>query len=87
MEILSNDIQEEIKTSLRDLYSEAMEQAQRDFGITKEYLTFNEVMKYLSVSRNTLTLWIEKGLAVIQIEGKKYIAKSDLRTFMDKHKQ
>ena len=51
-----------------------------------EYMTIGLACKYIDVSRNTLSKYIaDYGLPVMQIEGVKRIAKSDIDSFMLSH--
>ncbi|MEQ7217186.1 helix-turn-helix domain-containing protein [Vagococcus fluvialis] len=51
-----------------------------------EYMTIGLACKYIDVSRNTLSKYIDDyGLPVMQIEGIKRIAKSDIDSFMLSH--
>ena len=76
----------EFGKSLQVIYSEAVEQARRDMAISKEYLTFPEAMTMFDVSRSTLNAWIFKGLDMYQLEGKRYVRRSEVETWISKHK-
>jgi len=83
--ILSDEFKTDLFTGIKAVYSEAMEQARRDFAITKELMTPQEVQAYVSISNGTLTKWIEKGLPIYQIDQKRYIKKSELHDFILQH--
>lgn len=86
-ELMSAEIKEKFQEELRDVYRSAMEQAQRDFAVTKEFLTIRQSAQYLDCSSQTIDKWIKKhSLPVIKIDGKKYLAKKDIFEFMNKHK-
>lgn len=72
--------------SLQVIYSEAVEQARRDMAISKEYLTFPEAMAMFDISRATLNAWTGKGLSMYQIEGKRYVRRSEVENWINKHK-
>lgn len=85
---LPKEFEAEIKKALQAVYLEAMEQARRDATITKDYLSYNEVIKVtLDVSRGTLDKWITLGLPVYAIDGKKYFKRQDLYNFIERYKQ
>ncbi|NLM18431.1 MAG: helix-turn-helix domain-containing protein [Clostridiaceae bacterium] len=83
--ILSDSFKTDFTNSVKNLYLEALEQARRDMSITKEYLTVQETMKYMEISRNTLNKWLLEGLNIYRIDNKQYIKKSDLHNFIDQH--
>lgn len=76
-----------IKIELREYAKEVLTQANRDFGISRDYLTLNEVCKEFSVSKNTVMQnWHEtKGLPIVRIDNKLYISKISLYDFMSKY--
>lgn len=82
---LPPEFSEELNKSIRNIYSEAIKEAQRNAGINKEYLTIEEAMKLMGISRNTLTTWLENGLPKYKIDRKQYIKKSELYKFIDRH--
>lgn len=82
---LSEEVSEAINKSIRTMYNEAIQQAQRDIGVNKEYLTIGEVIKLMGISRNTLTTWLENGLSKYKIDRKQYIKRSELYKFIDRH--
>lgn len=53
---------------------------------TKRYFRKKEFCKEMGISNNTLSLWIRKGLPVIQIEGISMIDMDDAVSFLNKHK-
>ena len=87
MEMLSNELKAELKGELREFAKEILDQAYRDFGISRDYLTIPELCKYLNVSKNTVSKWEEeKGLKIIKLDNKHYVSKEDLYEFMSRHK-
>ena len=86
-ELMSPEIKEQFQEELRNVYRSAMEQAQRDFAITKEFLTIKQSSEYLNCSSQTIDKWIKQySLPVIKIDSKKYLSKTDIFEFMNKHK-
>lgn len=84
---LDDNFLEELTTNIRSLYQETIEVARRDAGISKDYLSIPEAMKYIGVSRNTLTNnFINKGLSTYTIEGKTWVKKSEINEFIASHK-
>lgn len=84
---LDDNFLEELTANIRSLYQETIEVARRDAGISKDYLSIPEAMKYIGVSRNTLTNnFISKGLNTYTIEGKTWVKKSELNEFIASHK-
>lgn len=78
----------ELHESLKLLYRDAMEQARHESVLGKNFLTPSEVVSsYLNITRPTLNNWIAKGLPIYEIEGKKFIKRDELDTFIIKHKK
>ena len=76
-----------LQDELKDLYVSTMEEAKRDFGYMKEYLTNKEACEYVSVSNNTFsTHYIGNGLSIYKIGNKQYVKKSELNNFISQHK-
>lgn len=83
---LPDEFKEELQRSLEEVYKASIENARRDVGIIREYLSIAEVCKMLGISRNTLTSnYIECGLASYKIGNKIYIKKKELEQFINKH--
>ncbi len=83
--IFSEALLTELHDTVKGVYIEALEQARRDSAITKEFLTFEEAADYINASKATLTKWLEYGLNVYQIGNKRYIKKSELHEFIERH--
>lgn len=84
---LDDNFLDELTSNIRTLYRETIEVARRDAGISKEYLTIPEALKYIDVSRNTFTNnFIDKGLPTYQIEGKAYVKKSEINNYIESHR-
>lgn len=82
----SEEMQDAINNSIKSIYFEAMEEAKRDAGLNKEFLTIHEVMERYSLSRNTLTNnFIERGLPIYKINNKQYIKRSEMNQFIEQH--
>ena len=82
---LPPSFEEQLQESLKEMYSASIEQARRDYSMSKEILSIHEVMKWTSSSRNTVMLWGKMGLPISKIEGKYFIRKSHLLKFIDDH--
>lgn len=81
------EFNDRLKEELKDVYVSAMEEAKRDFGYMKEYLTIREACEYVSVSNNTFTThYIGNELPVYKIGNKQYIRKSELNQFISQHR-
>ena len=77
----------QLQNELKDIYVATMEEAKRDFGYMKEYLTIKEACEYATVSNNTFTTnFIGAGLPVYKIGNKQYVKKSELNNFISQHK-
>lgn len=87
---LSNVIKNAFENFFREAtlkgYQQGFEQAQRDANINKEYLSFGQATEFVSISRNTLSKWIELGLPTYVIDGKKIIRRSELKQFIEEHR-
>ena len=83
---IPEEFYKEFGKSLQVVYNEAIEQARRDMAIVKEYLSVPEAMSLFDVSRATLNAWIEQGLNLYQISGKRYVRKSEVEDWINKHK-
>ncbi|MDO4775426.1 MAG: helix-turn-helix domain-containing protein [Aerococcaceae bacterium] len=82
---LPKSFNEEFIATIRKCYTEAFEQARRDFLISKEFLTFPELLRYADITRNTANNWIMAGLPKYQIDGKMYVKKSEVISFIEAH--
>lgn len=84
---LPAEFYKELHEQAKKVFMNALSEARRDAGITKEYLTPQECMNMLGVSNNTFTNnFIEAGLPIYKIEQKRYIKKSELYSFIQSHK-
>ena len=84
---LDENMIQTLTEAINTLYQQTLEQARRDAGISKEYLTIPQALKFIDVSRNTLTNnFIAKGLPTYVIEGKTYLKKSEINEFIASHK-
>ena len=88
--VLSNIIKSAFENFFREAtlkgYQQGFEQAQRDANINKEYLSFGQATEFVSISRNTMSKWIDLGLPTYVIDGKKIIKRSELQQFIENHK-
>jgi len=83
---LPPEFKETLEQSIKEAYDEAIEQARRDVGVIREYLSVKEVCKLMNISRNTLTdNYFAKGLEKYKIGNKIFIKKSELNEFISKH--
>lgn len=87
MEMLSQELRDQLKVQLREFAKEILDKAYRDFGISRDYLTTQELCNYLDVSKNTVNKWNEEmGLKIIKLDNKHYVSKEDLYDFMSQYK-
>lgn len=84
-DILASEYKEALEQEIYKAYRHAMEEAKRDFAITKEWLMFTEIKELFMISTNTLNSWIEKGLPVASIGNKRYINRNRMNEFLEKH--
>lgn len=83
---LSNSFKGELQRSLKQIYRETLEEAKRDAGINKEFLSIPETMEYLDISRNTLmNNFIARNLPLYRIENKQFVKKSEIHKFIEAH--
>lgn len=76
-----------LQNELKDLYVSTMEEAKRDFGYMKEYLTIKEACQFVSVSNNTfVNNFIAEGLPIYRVNNKQYVKKSELNNFISQHR-
>lgn len=84
---LPEEFSEELSKSVQTIYREAIQQAQKDLGAIKEYLSIEEAMKLLQISRNSLTRnYFEHGLPKYKIGNKIYVKRSELSNFIQQHR-
>lgn len=76
---LPESFAKQFSEEVRLLYKQSISQAQRDFSISKEFLSIEETMKYIGASRNTISKWNSQGLSLYKVDGKNYIRKARLR--------
>lgn len=84
---LPKEFSEQLTNNLKEIYTDAIEQAQRDNAINKEYLNAKEACKLLDVANNTLMNWVQNGLIMYKIDNKKYFKRQELYNFIEQHKQ
>ena len=84
---LDDNFLQQLTDNINALYKQTVEQARRDVGMSKEYLTIPQALKYIDVSRGTLNNnFINKGLPTYVIEGKTYLKRSEINDFIASHK-
>lgn len=77
----------QLQNELKDIYVATMEQARREFGFSKEFLTIKEACSLVSVSNNTfVNNFISNGLSTYKIGSKVYVKKSELNNFISQHR-
>lgn len=81
---LPDEFTETLEQNVQDIYMKAIRTAQRDVGVIREYLSFNDVCELMGISYNTLQNWLELGLVKYRIGNKNYIKKSELNEFISK---
>lgn len=78
---------DELGNQLKDVYAKAISEAKRDFGYAKEFLTIQESLEIIGVSRNTFTnQFLDGGLPQYKIGNRVYIKKSELNQFISNHR-
>lgn len=84
IKLMISEEQEEL--FLRQFYqiaTKAIEKAETNAGITREYLNQKEMSEYLNVSENFLKNAVRKeGLPVIEIGSRKFYSKKAVNEFM-----
>lgn len=89
---LSLDVTSELEDEIHSLFirsaKEVLYELTKQELHSKEYLSLSEASEYIGISFGTLQLWIkEYGLKYIHIGGKKFIAKSEIVSFMKKYEK
>lgn len=82
---LPNEFNELLEEQVQSVYLEAIQTARADAGVTREFLSIEEVCELMDVSRNTLSNWTGLGLPKYRIGNKQYIKKGELNKFVSKH--
>lgn len=83
--LFSEDIQKQIAETVISIVTKtANETLQRP---AKRYYKKKDFCQELQIANNTLTIWINKGLPVIQIEGITMIDMNDAIRFINEHKK
>lgn len=83
--MLAPEYREALKKDVLMVYRQAMEDARRDYGVTREWLTFEEVQNLMQISSGTLANWRKEGLPFAKIGTKYFINKKQLNTFIADH--
>lgn len=84
-ELLSPEYKELLHSELVEVYKSAIEIAKRDSLVLVDFVSISQACKLYSISNNTLTNWLAKGLPAYQIDGKKYLKRSEINKFIEKH--
>ncbi|MDO4679739.1 MAG: helix-turn-helix domain-containing protein [Aerococcus sp.] len=83
---LAPEWREALKAEAIAVYRQTAKEARRDILNFKDWYTFKEVSKLLNVSAGTLNKWIGYGLPYSKIDAKKYISRTELYKFLERHK-
>lgn len=85
---LSEELEEQIQAIFIKSAREVLHELSKQEINSKEYLNYREAATYLGISFNTLKNWIsDYKMRTIQIGGKKFIAKSEIVSFMKKYER
>lgn len=80
---VSDDLEKELQIMIYKTIQEVFEESLRKDLHAKDYLSFDEVCSYVSISKGTLLKWINTmGLKKITIGGRNFISKKSLIEFM-----
>jgi len=84
---LDDNLEDEFRQSIQEIYKTAIDEARRDVGLLKEFLTVQEASELIQVSKSTfIRNFIDEGLDVYKIETKTFVKKSELNQFIENHK-
>jgi len=84
---LDDSLEDEFKRSIQEIYKTAIDEARRDAGLLKEFLTLQEASELMEVSKSTfIRNFIDEGLDIYKIASKTYVKKSELNQFIENHK-
>lgn len=85
---LSEELEEQIQAIFIKSAREVLHELGRQEINSKDYLSYKEAAAYIGVSFNTLKNFInDYGLKTISIGGKKFIAKSEIVSWMKKYEK
>lgn len=83
--MFSEDLEKLIGEAIRHVVKDTVDQTQQQSS--KRYYKKKEFCKEMGIVYNTLTVWINKGLPVIQVEGLTLIDMEDAIRFLNNHKK
>lgn len=84
---IDKEFSEVLQQSIKELYTETIEDARRSAGVNIEYLSKQQTMKHFDVGNTTLmNEWVPDGLSYSRIGGKIYFKRSDVHEFIERHK-
>lgn len=80
---VSDELEKELQLMIYSTVQEVFENSLRKNLHSKDYLSFDEVCEYVSISKGTLLKWVNTmGLRTIKIGGRNFISKKTLIEFM-----
>lgn len=88
IKIDSEELMKELRPFIRDAYDSAIEQAGRDSGAFRAYLSIVEGATYVGCSKNFFRdNFIDKGLPAYKIDGtsKIWVKRDEIDTFLSKY--
>lgn len=81
--MISEDQEQIFLKHFYDIATKAIEKAEHNAGLTREYLNQREMAEYLNVSENFLkSAVVKEGLPIIKIGGRKFYSKKAVNEFM-----
>lgn len=88
IKIDADELMEEFRAVIRNTYDTTLEQAKRDSGVLRSYISIVEGATYVGCSKNFFRdNFMDKGLPAYRIEGtsKIWVKREEIDTFLSKY--
>lgn len=82
-QVLLDDKQsKELQQFIFTLAQESISKAVQNVGLDKDFLNQKEMSDWLGVSPNTLKIYVQEGMPIITMGGRKFYSKKEVTKFM-----
>ena len=82
---ISDTLQEELKSMIRNAAAQAIEEADQRETTGREWMNQKEACEWLGISFGTISAWRKQGLRVAVVQGKTLLSKTEVNRFLEEH--
>lgn len=82
MNILSEDFEASLRTTMRNQFKECFSELLEHETVEKRWLSIESAAHYADCSSNTIRKWIRMGLNLYKVDGTKRVDKNELDAFI-----